>query len=70
MESLRLGWGWGYGGEIRWVEGVAKCMSRSLKHSIGDDSLMFLELVIYTLLNLGLLKLETLKSQNRRLPSF
>lgn len=45
-------------------------MPRTVKHSIWSNSLMFLELGRDTLLNLGLLKLETIKLQNHRLLSF
>lgn len=69
MESLRLGWG-DTAGVIRWAEGVAQCLSSPPKHSIWKNSLMFMELVRDTLLNLGLLKLETIKLQNHRLLSF
>ena len=69
MKSPRLGWG-DSGGVIRWTQVVAKCMSVSLKYSILNNSFIFMELLRDTLLNLGLLKLETIKVQNHRLLSF
>lgn len=52
MESLRLVWGNG-SRVITGTEGVALCVWRPLKHSIESNSLIFMELVRDTLLNLG-----------------
>ena len=68
IECPRLGGGWQWDDNLS--REVAQCVSRPVKHYIQSNSFMLLELVRDILLNLELLKLETIKLQNHRLCSF
>lgn len=55
---------------IGWAEKAAQHLARLLMHTLWSNSLMFLELMRETSLNLELLQLEIIQLQNHRLLIF